>query len=74
MKDLFSAFVQANDERVVFGSDWPHTRYDKPGEVDTMEWMEDVIEWCLDVGGEDGRKLVEKVFKTNAEELWFGRG
>jgi predicted TIM-barrel fold metal-dependent hydrolase len=59
----------------VFGSDWPHTRYDKPGEVDTIGWMEDVVQWCLEAGGEEnGRKLVEKVFKTNAEELWFGRG
>jgi hypothetical protein len=44
--------------------------------VDTIGWIEDVVRWCVELKGEgeDGRRLIERVFKTNAEELWFGRG
>jgi predicted TIM-barrel fold metal-dependent hydrolase len=75
LRDLFNSLLDAAETRVVFGSDWPHTRYDTPGEVDTIGWIEDVVRWCVELKGEgeDGRRLIERVFKTNAEELWFGR-
>ena len=48
--------------RVVFGTDWPHTRFEG---LDICPWIERVIDWC---GGNE--KVVERVFKRNAEELW----
>jgi predicted TIM-barrel fold metal-dependent hydrolase len=48
--------------RVVFGTDWPHTRFEG---LDIRPWIERVLDWC------DGNEnTVERVFKRNAEELW----
>lgn len=52
----------AGTNRVVFATDWPHTRFD---ELDIKSWVEAVLEWC---DGDEG--LVERVFRGNAEELW----
>jgi len=78
LKTLFEAMTSASDKRLVFGTDWPHTRYDQVGRVDTVGLIREVIGWCLDFGkkSEDqimGKRLVEQVFKQNAEKLWFGR-
>lgn len=52
----------AGKTRIVFATDWPHTRFE---EVDIKSWVEMVFDWC--------RKdpfLVERLFKGNAEDLW----
>lgn len=48
--------------RVVFATDWPHTRFEG---LDIRPWIEQVMDWC------DGdQALVERIFRGNAEELW----
>ncbi|KAH6645086.1 putative TIM barrel metal-dependent hydrolase [Truncatella angustata] len=48
--------------RVVFATDWPHTRFEG---LDIQPWVHEVIDWC-----KDDTHLVERLFKGNAEELW----
>ena len=48
--------------RVVFATDWPHTRFDG---LDIRPFMEKVLDWC----GEDAY-LAERLFRGNAEDLW----
>ena len=48
--------------RVVFATDWPHTRFEN---IDSKSFIEACFRWC----GE-GTGLAEKLFVTNAEELW----
>ncbi|RDW95171.1 hypothetical protein BP5796_00934 [Coleophoma crateriformis] len=48
--------------RLVFSTDWPHTRFEG---LDIRPYMAKAIEWC------DGDKtLVERLFRSNAEDLW----
>ncbi|KAI1429989.1 hypothetical protein F5Y12DRAFT_724122 [Xylaria sp. FL1777] len=49
-------------QRVVFATDWPHTRYDG---LDIRPWIRTSLDIC------DGDEaLIKQLFKTNAEELW----
>lgn len=48
--------------RVVFATDWPHTRFEN---VDSIPFIEACFRWC----GE-GTGLAERLFVRNAEELW----
>lgn len=48
--------------RVVYSTDWPHTRFDN---IDSVPFIEKCYEWC----GHDN-ELVEKLFRKNAEQLW----
>lgn len=52
----------AGHRRVVFATDWPHTRLER---YDVWPYVEKVISWC---GEHDA--LLERLFKGNAEELW----
>ncbi|KFA64458.1 hypothetical protein S40285_01108 [Stachybotrys chlorohalonatus IBT 40285] len=52
----------AGKSRLVFGTDWPHTRFEG---LDIRPWMETVLDWC----GDD-EYLIQRLFKNNAEELW----
>ncbi|KAL1633050.1 hypothetical protein SLS56_003121 [Neofusicoccum ribis] len=48
--------------RVVFATDWPHTRFEG---VDVEPFVEKCVEWC------DGdAEKVDRLFRANAEELW----
>ena len=49
-------------DRIVFATDWPHTRFDG---VDIRPWMEKVLAWC----GQD-ETLVDALFRATAEDLW----
>ncbi|KAM0330648.1 hypothetical protein ACHAQA_003599 [Verticillium albo-atrum] len=49
-------------DRVVFATDWPHTRFEG---LDIKPWVEKVLEMC-----EGNDKLVERLFRGNAEDLW----
>ncbi|KAK8070206.1 hypothetical protein PG994_006822 [Apiospora phragmitis] len=53
----------AGRDRVVFATDWPHTRFEG---LDIRPWIRAVlVDWCRrDVA------LIERVFRGNAEELW----
>lgn len=48
--------------RVVYATDWPHTRFDN---IDSVPFMERCFKWC---GGDS--TLIENLFRANAEELW----
>jgi predicted TIM-barrel fold metal-dependent hydrolase len=53
----------AGNIRVVFATDWPHTRF---GEVGIDPWVGIVFDWC--------RKdpfLVERLFQGNAEACGY---
>lgn len=52
----------AGTSRIVFATDWPHTRYEG---LDIRPWMETVLGWC----GDDDF-LRERLFRGNAEDLW----
>jgi predicted TIM-barrel fold metal-dependent hydrolase len=52
----------AGKRRVVFATDWPHTRFEG---LDIRPWMERVLDWC----GEDDL-LLERLFRGNAHDLW----
>lgn len=53
--------LEAAPTRVVFATDWPHTRFEG---LDIKPWIEHVMEWCGD------QELRDRVFRINAEELW----
>jgi predicted TIM-barrel fold metal-dependent hydrolase len=48
-------------DRVVFATDWPHTRFDG---LDVRPFVERCLQWTDEAG------LTEKVFTLNARELW----
>ena len=52
----------AGKKRVVFATDWPHTRFEG---LDITPFIEKVLKWC----GDD-KELVERLFRGNAEDLW----
>jgi predicted TIM-barrel fold metal-dependent hydrolase len=52
----------AGRNRVVFATDWPHTRFDG---LDIRPWVDKVFELC----GDDAA-LVDRIFRGNAEDLW----
>lgn len=52
----------AGNSRVLFATDWPHTRFEG---LDIRPFVERVIEWC---GNDD--VLIDRIFRSNAEELW----
>lgn len=53
--------LRAAPTRVVFATDWPHTRFEG---LDITPWMQQVMDWCGD------QRLRDRVFRANAEELW----
>lgn len=52
----------AGKKKVVFATDWPHTRFEG---LDIKPFVEQVIQWCE---GDD--VLTERLFRGNAEDLW----
>lgn len=55
-------FRVAGRSRLVFATDWPHTRFSG---IDIKPFIAKCIEWCK--GDEN---LIEKLFRGNAEALW----
>jgi predicted TIM-barrel fold metal-dependent hydrolase len=49
-------------DRVVFATDWPHTRFEG---LDIRPWMEKVLDWCA-----HNPRLRDRLFVQNAEDLW----
>lgn len=54
--------IKEASKRVVYATDWPHTRFEN---IDSVPFIEMCYEWC---GA--GTAHAERLFKTNAEELW----
>ncbi|EEP78017.1 predicted protein [Uncinocarpus reesii 1704] len=54
--------LQVAPNRLVFASDWPHTRFEG---LNIAPFIRKCLDWCGDDKG-----LVEKIFRRNAEELW----
>ncbi|KAH7350563.1 putative TIM barrel metal-dependent hydrolase [Rhexocercosporidium sp. MPI-PUGE-AT-0058] len=52
----------AGMKRVVFASDWPHTRFE---DLDIRPFYKIVMEWC-----NWDKRMIDRVFKGNAEDLW----
>lgn len=63
LESLTKAFFRMpNGAGVVFGSDWPHT---KLRGWDAKPFEEKVVRWC-----DGNEELREKLFRSNARELW----
>lgn len=65
MRDLeifFKTFLRHASDRMVYSTDWPHTRFEK---IDPNPFAEACLQWS----GRD-QALVERLFRTNAETLW----
>ena len=56
--------VRVAEERCVWASDWPHTRFEG---VEAGGFVKMVTRWCEEMGSEEA---VERVFRGNAERLW----
>jgi predicted TIM-barrel fold metal-dependent hydrolase len=59
---IAKAFIRHAGDRVVYATDWPHTRFDN---IDLRPFTEACLEWC---GGDQA--LTEALFQGNAETLW----
>ena len=58
---LAKEILRVQNDRVVFATDWPHTRFEG---LDIKPFEERCLEWAEDAG------CVDKVFSTNADSLW----
>ncbi|KIW70751.1 hypothetical protein PV04_02992 [Phialophora macrospora] len=52
----------AGATRVVFATDWPHTRFNG---LDITPFVEQCIQWC-----DHDEVLIDRIFRGTAEELW----
>lgn len=62
LREMAQEFMRVGRDRVVFATDWPHTRFDG---MDITPFVEACVEWCRAESG-----LAERLFRRNAEELW----
>ena len=65
MRDLDSVgreLIIKGGDRVVYAADWPHTRFEN---IDSVPFIERCFEWC-----EGDEATLDKLFRSNAEELW----
>lgn len=60
-----SELVRKAPDRVIWASDWPHTRFEN---VDSIPFVEACYRWCGE--GADGVAKREKLFRLNSEKLW----
>ena len=61
LEALALEILRVQNDRVVFATDWPHTRFEG---LDIKAFQEDVLGWAEEKG------CVEKVFSGNAKVLW----
>ena len=59
---LTRELVRIASDRLVFATDWPHTRFDG---LDITPFVESCLQWC-----EGDKELEERLFRRNAEDLW----
>ncbi|KAF3481146.1 4-sulfomuconolactone hydrolase [Arthroderma uncinatum] len=62
LREMCMEFMRVAPDRVVFATDWPHTRFDS---IDIVPFMKACVDWC-----HGDQAMVEKLFQRNAEELW----
>jgi predicted TIM-barrel fold metal-dependent hydrolase len=64
--EVVGAFATSHPEKLLWGSDWPHTELwsDMPDDADLIDGMQDAI---------GNPELARKIFIENAETLFFGR-
>jgi predicted TIM-barrel fold metal-dependent hydrolase len=58
---LAKELLKVRGDRLVFASDWPHTRFDG---LDVKPFVERCLQWTTEAG------LTEQVFTLNAKKLW----
>jgi predicted TIM-barrel fold metal-dependent hydrolase len=63
---LTQELLQVARTRVIYATDWPHTRFEG---LDIQPFTE----MCLQLCGED-RGLTERLFRENARDLWDAQG
>ncbi|CEO59181.1 hypothetical protein PMG11_03865 [Penicillium brasilianum] len=61
LKAMAREFLAAAPDRVIFATDWPHTRF-------TGVDISPFTEWCLDLSTHDP-ELAEKLFRRNTERM-----
>lgn len=66
LRPLAVEILRRAGNRVVYGTDWPHTRYE--GLTDAQGLQDATLRWCYAV--DTSGLLAEEVFRTNAEDLW----
>jgi predicted TIM-barrel fold metal-dependent hydrolase len=58
---LAKEILRVQNDRVVFATDWPHTRFEG---LDIKPFEERCLEWAEEAG------CVDNVFSKNAKALW----
>jgi predicted TIM-barrel fold metal-dependent hydrolase len=61
VESLARELLEVAGDRMVFASDWPHTRFDG---LDVKPFVERCLQWTDEAG------LTEQVFTSNAQKLW----
>ncbi|KAI9932219.1 hypothetical protein MW887_009729 [Aspergillus wentii] len=67
MRDLQAMaqeFLRVAPNRVLYASDWPHTRFDG---INISPFTQSCLKWCAEKSG-----LAERIFRKNTEELMDG--
>jgi predicted TIM-barrel fold metal-dependent hydrolase len=62
LEPMARELMKVAPRKLVFATDWPHTRFSG---IDIKPFMEDVLRWA-----EGDKLLVQRLFTSNAEELW----
>jgi predicted TIM-barrel fold metal-dependent hydrolase len=63
LKPFFDAFIEANEDRLIWGSDWPYVRM-QGQEPDAGHLLELMTEWVGD------QHIIDKILATNPERLY----
>lgn len=66
LRPLALEMLRAAPQRVVYGVDWPHTRFE--GRVDAKGLQDATLGWCHEL--DETGALAERLFRDNAEDLW----
>lgn len=61
LKAIAKELMRVASNRLVFATDWPHTRFEG---LDIQPFMGACLEWCADT------EMKESLFRRNAEDLW----
>ncbi|KAH7411742.1 hypothetical protein DE146DRAFT_602645 [Phaeosphaeria sp. MPI-PUGE-AT-0046c] len=65
MEAIARELLKIAGQRIVFASDWPHTRFEG---LDVKPFVERCLQWTDEAG------LTNEVFTTNAQRLWDAEG
>lgn len=65
LRPIGQELISKAEDRVIWASDWPHTRFEN---IDSVPFVEACYSWCGEgTMGEDRR---QKLFRLNSEKLW----